>query len=111
MIEEYLNQRLDLLTDQKKQLKNDLMEFRSSLHETKRELDDYVSSTSRPFEPFNPRRYSNEDEHLMSMSEKIKTLNKNFEDVSAQLSSVESEIDTVNKCMDEYYSDHQGHNL
>ena len=47
----------------------------------------------------------------MSMSEKIRTLNKNFEDVSAQLSSVESEIDTVNKCMDEYYSDHQGHNL
>lgn len=111
MIDEYLNRRLNLLTENKKQLKDDLIEIRSSLHETKRELDEYMSSTSRPFEPFSPRRDSKDDENLLSMSDKIKNLNSQFEDVSTQLSSVESEIDIVNKCLDEYYSDHKDHNL
>ncbi|MDD6380718.1 MAG: hypothetical protein PUG04_03380 [Lachnospiraceae bacterium] len=111
MIEQYLSNRLDLLNNKKKDLKDSLIEIRASLHESKRELDDYMSSTSRPFEPFSPRRDSKDDEHLISLSDKIKSLNSQFEDVSQNLTSVESEIDQVNQCLDEFYSEYKDHNV
>lgn len=104
MIEEYLRQRLSLLTNDKKKLKDSLIEIRSSLHETKLELDDYMSSTSRPFEPFNPRRNSSTDDRLSHMNEKISKLSSNFEDLSARISSLDSEINVINQCLDEYES-------
>lgn len=102
MIEEYLNQRSDILTEKKNKLKDSLLEIRSSLRESKRELDEYESASPKPFEPFSPRRDDKIDNKLSEINDSIKSLYKQFESVSSELDNIESEIKTVSQCQQEY---------
>lgn len=102
MIEEYLNKRLELLSSEKNKLKDQLLSIRSSISTAKLQLDDYVSSNTRPFEPFYPRKEFKYDDELASLNKSVTDLSTQFEQVNKSLQTVESEIDTVNTCLEEY---------
>lgn len=104
MIEEYLNQRLEILTKQKNELKDQLISIRSSISTAKLQLDDYVSSNTRPFEPFYPRKDFKYDEELASLNESVSNLSTQFEQVNNSLNSVEFELSQVNQCLSEYHN-------
>ena len=103
MIEEYLNQRLEILTKQKNVLKDQLISIRSSISTAKLQLDDYVSSNTRPFEPFYPRKDFIYDEELASLNKTVSDLSSQFEYVNNSLNSVESELSQVNQSLSEYH--------
>ena len=102
MIEEYLNQRLEILTKQKNELKDQLISIRSSISTAKLQLDDYVSSNTRPFEPFYPRKDFKYDYELASLNESVSNLSTQFEQVNKSLNGVEIELSQVNQCISEY---------
>ncbi|MQN02004.1 MAG: hypothetical protein FRC54_08905 [bacterium LCO1.1] len=102
MIEEYLNQRLENLNSEKNKLKSQLLSIRSSISSAKLQLDDYVSSNTRPFEPFYPRKDFAYDDELAFLNKSVTDLSNNFENVNSALKSVESEISTVQSCILEY---------
>lgn len=102
MIEEYLNHRLELLNSEKNKLKDELLSIRSSISTAKLQLDDYVSSNTRPFEPFYPRKEFRYDDELASLNKSVSDLSSDFEQINSSLKSVESEILTVNSCLEEY---------
>ncbi|MCI6649261.1 MAG: hypothetical protein MSH24_07015 [Lachnospiraceae bacterium] len=102
MIEEYLNQRLEILTKQKNELKDQLISIRSSISTAKLQLDDYVSSNTRPFEPFYPRKDFKYDDELASLNESVSNLSTQFEQVNKSLNGVEIELSQVNQCISEY---------
>ncbi len=102
MIEEYLNQRLEILTKQKNELKDQLISIRSSISTAKLQLDDYVSSNTRPFEPFYPRKDFKYDDELASLNKTVSDLSSQFELVNKSLNGVETELSQVNQCISEY---------
>jgi prefoldin subunit 5 len=102
MIEEYLNQRLEILTKQKNELKDQLISIRSSISTAKLHLDDYVSSNTRPFEPFYPRKDFKYDDELASLNKTVSDLSSQFEQVNKTLNGVETELSQVNQCISEY---------
>ncbi|MGN0241689.1 MAG: hypothetical protein ACI4CS_08385 [Candidatus Weimeria sp.] len=102
MIEEYLNQRLEILTKRKNELKDELISIRSSISTAKLQLDDYVSSNTRPFEPFYPRKDFKYDDELASLNASVSDLSTKFEQVNDSLNQVESELSQVNQCISEY---------
>lgn len=102
MIEQYLNDRLKILTDQKNELKSELLSIRSSISTAKLSLDDYVSSNTRPFEPFYPRKEFSYDDELKSLNQSVSDLSGEFDRVNSSLKQVEDEISIVNSCLNEY---------
>lgn len=102
MIEEYLNHRLEILTKQKNDLKDQLISIRSSISTAKLQLDDYVSSNTRPFEPFYPRKDFKYDDELASLNKTVSDLSSQFEQVNKSLNCVEIELSQVNQCISEY---------
>lgn len=102
MIEEYLNLRLEILTKQKNELKDQLISIRSSISTAKLQLDDYVSSNTRPFEPFYPRKDFKYDDELASLNKTVSDLSSQFEQVNKSLNGVEIELSQVNQCISEY---------
>lgn len=102
MIEEYLNHRLEILTKQKNELKDQLISIRSSISTAKLQLDDYVSSNTRPFEPFYPRKDFKYDDELTSLNKTVSDLSSQFEQVNKSLNCVEIELSQVNQCISEY---------
>lgn len=102
MIEEYLNHRLEILTKQKNELKDQLISIRSSISTAKLQLDDYVSSNTRPFEPFYPRKDFKYDDELASLNKTVSDLSSQFEQVNKSLNFVEIELSQVNQCISEY---------
>ena len=102
MIEEYLNHRLEILTKQKNELKDQLISIRSSISNAKLQLDDYVSSNTRPFEPFYPRKDFKYDDELASLNKTVSDLSSQFEQVNKSLNCVEIELSQVNQCISEY---------
>lgn len=102
MIEEYLKHRLEILTKQKNELKDQLISIRSSISTAKLQLDDYVSSNTRPFEPFYPRKDFKYDDELASLNKTVSDLSSQFEQVNKSLNCVEIELSHVNQCISEY---------
>ena len=102
MIEAYLNHRLEILTKQKNELKDQLISIRSSISTAKLQLDDYVSSNTRPFEPFYPRKDFKYDDELASLNKTVSDLSSQFEQVNKSLNCVEIELSHVNQCISEY---------
>ena len=102
MIEEYLKHRLEILTKQKNELKDQLISIRSSISTAKLQLDDYVSSNTRPFEPFYPRKDFKYDDELASLNKTVSDLSSQFEQVNKSLNCVEIELSQVNQCISEY---------
>lgn len=102
MIEEYLNHRLEILTKHKNELKDQLISIRSSISTAKLQFDDYVSSNTRPFEPFYPRKDFKYDDELASLNKTVSDLSSQFEQVNKSLNCVEIELSQVNQCISEY---------
>lgn len=102
MVKEYLNSRLDNLTDDKNAVIDKMTSIEMKIRESKKMLDSLHPDQYSPFAAFSPRKIVNKEKsHYEETSDDIKKLNEDLDTLKIKLKAIESEIQIVKNCLSE----------